>query len=80
MATELALAGCSVWEALSVSEVLHLCEYQEIDVVAVAPGIKTVPACVETRYITTHLKSDAAVADVVWELSHLFAIGNPSTQ
>ena len=80
LATELTLAGCLVWEALSVSEVLHLCEHQRIDVVVVAPAIKIATADVEARNITIHLKPGATVADVMWELSHLFTIGNPVTQ
>src|SRR4051812_21742992 len=36
MASDLTLAGFIVWEALSVSEVLHLCEHQNVDPVIIA--------------------------------------------
>ena len=73
MAGELTLAGYSVWEALSVSEVLHLCEHQRIDVVVVAAGIQANLSGIGTHNITIQLKPQATVADVMWELLQLFA-------
>ena len=76
MATELALVGCSVWEALRVSEVLRLCEYQRIDVVVVATSVQKSLSAIGTHHITIHLKPQATVADLMWELSQLFTNRN----
>ena len=76
MAGELTLAGYSVWEALSVSEVLHLCAHQRIDAVVVAAGVQTNLNDIETHHITIQLRPQAAVADVMWELAQLFPKGN----
>ena len=76
MATELTLAGHSVWEALSVSEVLHLCEQQRIDAVVVAEGVREDLSAIETHHITIRLKHQATTADLMWELSQLFKSGD----
>jgi len=40
LANELITAGYQVWVALSVSEVLHLCEHERIGVIVIAPGMQ----------------------------------------
>jgi hypothetical protein len=37
MASDLTLAGYTVWEALAVSEVPYLCEHESVDVVVIGP-------------------------------------------
>lgn len=79
MAEQLEAAGVRVFEALSVSEVLHLCEHHEIDVVIVAPEIEEPDLVdVQLRRATMKLKPGAKAAEVVWELSNLFP-SRPST-
>ena len=36
-------AGFGVFEAISVSEVLHLCEQESVKAVVIAPGLHTYP-------------------------------------
>ena len=72
LAEPLAQAGYTVFEALSVSEVLHLCESLPIDVVLVgsdvrSPGLREI----EDRFITLHLHDGATGQDIVWQLSDL---------
>jgi hypothetical protein len=40
IATELTLAGYTVWKALAVSEVLYLCEHENVDVVVIGPDVE----------------------------------------
>ena len=37
---QLRLARYAVWEAVTASEVLHLCEYQSIDAVVIDAGVE----------------------------------------
>ena len=73
MATDLEQAGYRVFEALDVSEVLHLCEHHNIDAVVIGADIDEPDVIeVQLRRITIKLKADATVKDLVWELSNLF--------
>jgi len=62
-----------VWEALAVSEVLHLCETRPVDAIVIGADIRD-PDVVEAqlRHITLRLKPGAKVKEIVWELSQLF--------
>jgi hypothetical protein len=81
MAEDLLRAGYNVYEALEVSEVLHLCEYRQIDVVVIAPEVEE-PEMIEAqlRFITLKLKSNATAKDVVWELENLFGKRSATVQ
>jgi AmiR/NasT family two-component response regulator len=70
---ELALAGYRIFEALSVSEVLYLCEQHDIDAVVIATEVDD-PDLIEAqmRRITIKLKPEATVRELIWELSQLF--------
>lgn len=70
---DLILARYRVFAALAVSEVLHLCETQNIDVIVIGADVEE-PDVVEAqmRHITLRLKPEATAKDVVWELSQLF--------
>jgi hypothetical protein len=73
MVEDLMLAGYIVYEALEVSEVLHLCDYRQIDAVVIAPEVEDKDLMeVQLRRITIKLKDNAKAADVVWELENLF--------
>lgn len=73
MASDLTLAGCTVWEALAVSEVLYLCEHQNIDVVVIAPEVEDADVVeVQMRRMTLTLKPGATAKDVMWQLAQLF--------
>ena len=72
MAADLTLAGVTVWEAISVSEVLYLCERESIDVVVIGADVDD-PEVIEVqiRHATMRLQPSATAGDVLWELSHL---------
>jgi len=73
MAKDLEQAGYQVFEALDVSEVLHLCEHHKIDAVLIGADIDEPDVIeVQLREITIKLKAEATVKDLVWELSNLF--------
>ena len=67
------LAGFQVWEALAVSEVLFLCETEEVNAVVIAADVDLpdLPEITQ-RFITFRLKPEATSKDVIWELSQLF--------
>ena len=73
IAADLETAGYTVFEALDVSEVLHLCEHHKIDAVVIGADIDEPDVIeVQLREITIKLKAEATVKDLVWELSNLF--------
>jgi hypothetical protein len=82
MASDLTLAGYTVWEALAVSEVLYLCEQKNVDVVVIAPDVEDADAVeVQMRRMTLTLKPGAAAKDVMWQLAQLFpSASQPSIQ
>lgn len=82
MASDLMLAGYAVWEALAVSEVLYLCEHQNIDVVVIAPDVDDADVIeVQMHRTTLTLKPGATTKDVMWELAQLFpSASRPSIQ
>jgi len=73
LADELTGAGYCVWEALAVSEALHLCEMHPVDAIIIGADVED-PDMVEAqlRHITIRLKPEAKIRDIVWELSRLF--------
>jgi hypothetical protein len=76
LAADLEMAGYKVFEALAVSEVLHLCEHQQIDAIVIGPDVEDPDLIeVQTREITITRKSETTVKELVWELSNLFQDG-----
>ncbi|MCU1284174.1 MAG: hypothetical protein JWO13_524 [Acidobacteriales bacterium] len=71
MGDALVRRGFAVHEAVSISEITYLCEHYSIDVVIIAHGVETL-GHIQGKQITLHLKAQATVADVVWELTNLF--------
>lgn len=78
---ELILAGHRVKEAVSVSEVLFVCENEPVDAVVIAANVED-PDVVEAqmRRITLRLKPGATARDVIWEVSQLFPPTNAVIQ
>lgn len=73
LASDLEIAGYRVHEALEVSEVLHVCEYENIDAVVIAPDVADQDMVeVQLRQMTITLKPKATIKDLVWELIQLF--------
>ena len=71
LASDLMLAGYRVFEALAVSEVLHLCENEDVDVVVIGADVDDSDALeAQMRRIAVRLKPEAAAKDLIWELSH----------
>lgn len=70
---ELTRSGFTVWEALSGSEVLRLCEHEDIDAVIVEAGVehRDLPE-IRSRVLTLELEESASTGAVIWELSQLF--------
>jgi hypothetical protein len=73
LASDLEMAGFRVHEALEVSEVLHLCEYEDIHAILIGADV-TDPDLIEVqlRNITIKLKPETTVKDLIAELWQLF--------
>lgn len=75
---ELIRVGYNVFEALSASEVLGLCDDHVVDVVVVEAGVVDPELHeVQARCMTMWLHPKATVSDVMWELSLLFPMVTP---
>lgn len=73
MACDLSCAGYKVWEAESVSEVLYLCEHDQVDAVVIGPDVEDQEFIErQLQQITLKLTKKTRAADVIWELSNLF--------
>ncbi|MDP9266936.1 MAG: hypothetical protein M3P27_01245 [Acidobacteriota bacterium] len=61
-----------MFEALSVSEVLHLCESLPIEVVLIASGVSDpeLPE-LQQRFVTVCFEEKTTAQEVVWELCDL---------
>jgi hypothetical protein len=68
---ELMLKEFCVHEAVSVSEIMYLCEHYPIDVVMIAHDVETFGE-IQQKQITMKLKPIATVGEIVWELTNLF--------
>ena len=81
LADDLGLAGFRVFEALEVSEVLHLCEHEKIDAVVIGADVQD-PDLIEVqlRHITMKLRPEATLQELVWELTQLFPDKSVSIQ
>ncbi|HWY67783.1 MAG TPA: hypothetical protein VNX88_03910 [Terriglobales bacterium] len=70
---ELSLAGYRVFEALAISEVLHLQEHEKIDAVIIGADVDDAEEKArQLRGTITRLEPDATAAYLQWELSLLF--------
>jgi hypothetical protein len=82
LADELILYGHQVWEAIALSEVLHLCEQEKVDVVLIAsdvPDGELIEKQLRGR-IVMRFKPNADAAYVNWELALLFPGQTASVQ
>jgi len=81
IASDLTCAGCKVWEATSVSEVLYLCEHDQVDAVVIGPDVEDQEFIErQLRQITFKLTEKTRAADLIWELSNLFGSHSASVQ
>lgn len=71
LADDLIQRGCQVWEALSLSEVLQLCETEErIDCVVISAGVDPEKAAVvKKRFMTLQLAEHSSAEDVLWAVA-----------
>lgn len=73
LAIDLEMAGFRVHEALEVSEVLHLCEYENIDAILIGADVADSEVIeVQLRNITIKLKPETTAKDLIAELWQLF--------
>jgi hypothetical protein len=73
--------GYQVFEALSISEVLYVCEHHNIAVILIAHDVEHFGLDeITSRYLTIQLKPAATERDVLWELSLLFQKGSRPVQ
>ena len=81
IASDLTCAGCTVWEATSVSEVLYLCEHDQVDAVVIGPDVEDQEFIErQLRQTTFKLTDKTRAADVIWELSNLFGSQSSTVQ
>jgi hypothetical protein len=81
LSDELMLAGFCVWEAMSESEVKHLCETEDIDAVVIAHDLaKRKTSAGGSGLICIFLEPTTTVQELVWELSLLFPQANRPRQ
>jgi hypothetical protein len=66
-------AGFHVWEALAVSEVMSLCEEENVDIIIITAEVDDT-RCAELKqhYVTIKLEPDAKINDVIGALWQLF--------
>jgi hypothetical protein len=74
LAAELSHQGYEVFEALAISEVLHLLDSHSIDAVLIAGEVEKDLAEVQGRTVTLRLNAGTTAREVLWELSHLFGV------
>lgn len=79
MTDHLISAGHRVWECLSISEVLYICEQEWIDAIVIAPTVQD-PEILSARFgqITLRLQPEVTAQELIWELSNLF--GKPPSR
>lgn len=71
LANELSRQGHTVHEALSISEVLALAEHNFETHIIIAADVEHDRArMIQRHYPTLHLKPEAALAGIIFELSH----------
>ena len=81
IADDLGAAGYRVFEALEISEVMYLCEHENIDIVVIAPDIYEQDMIeVQLRRATVKMKPQSTAQDLLWELSTLLPDGTGTIQ
>ena len=81
LAEELLDAGHRVWEALAISEVLHLCDTEWVDAIVVTPDVKHPSLkALREREITVQMEPGTTAKQLIWELSRLFPDKNTIVQ
>ena len=73
LADDLIQAGFNVFEALAISEVMQLCEAENVDIVLITAEIEEHRALeIQHHYMTLRLKPNATVKEIIAELWQLF--------
>lgn len=69
---ELQAAGIKVWEAISMSEALHLCEHHHVDLVVISyEAAKDAILPLYLKQPTISLQRGCRTAEVIWQLQNL---------
>jgi hypothetical protein len=72
LADELGCRGINCYEALAISEVFHLCERSEINLVVIDASVDDARAkAVQEQFPTLRLDAGATAEDTMWELTNL---------
>ncbi len=73
LGADLEAAGYQVFEAIEISEVMYLCEHEQIDVVVIGADFEDQDMIeIQLRRLTIKLKPGSTAKDALWELSNLF--------
>ena len=81
LADELAQAGFTVFEALAISEVLHLCETEKIEIVVIAADVEENRVTKIQHHVTIlRLKPETTTQDIIAEFRQLFPDKRVSVQ
>jgi hypothetical protein len=71
LTTELQQQGHTVYEAIAISEVLALAEQHPTAAIIIDAGVDPETAkLIQQHYPTLHLKTNATVKDILWEMSN----------
>ena len=73
IADNLIRAGFEIFEALAISEALHLCETKQVSMVVIDASVEADRAkVIQQHHMTLHLKAEATAKDVIAELWQMF--------
>lgn len=73
LSAQLDQTGIQIFEALAISEVLHLCETENIDIVVIAADVDDYSAGVIAQHrMTLRLKPEATAKEVTAQLWQMF--------
>ncbi len=80
-ADDLSAAGYTVSKAKEISEVMHLCEHNQVDVVIIGADVEEQDMVeIQLRRTTIKLKPNATAKNILWELANLFGTGREVIQ
>jgi hypothetical protein len=73
LADDLIQAGFRVFEAMAISEVLHLCATEKIDIVVITADIAEYRTHeIQSHHTTLRLKTEATIKELIDELWQMF--------
>lgn len=81
LAREVRAVGHRIFEVVSVTEVLYLCETEDVDAIVIGADVEGLDLIeAQMRRVTIKLKPKTTIRDLIWELSHLFPDGTARVQ